>query len=71
MRDRSLSADFLSSISNLPREEKIRELYARMTGLTVEKISDMPTEALLNFLRQPDYSVLLDKVLRSDSTDAV
>jgi hypothetical protein len=68
-RDTTIDSNFLSAISTMTREEKIRELYRRLTQTEEGSISDVDTAVLEELIRNnPEFSPFLSQVLAIDET---
>jgi hypothetical protein len=68
MPDLTVDRAFLARASTMSRDEKIKALYCRVTGIKPEEIADVPLSSLEEQLQDPDYAYFYRQVLALDET---
>lgn len=63
MEARDIGKAFLSTVAGMSEEDKIHAMYARMTGLPVADVVDIPTDTIVEIVTNQGNKSLLDLVL--------
>lgn len=66
MEARDIGSSFLASIAGKSEDERIHAMYARMMGLPLDDVRDIPTEAIIEVVTAQGNESILNMVRSRD-----